>query len=135
MIDNLTKTLKEEHKKIADALNRVVHLGIGTHEGQAELMKAKDLLLSHLQKEDKLLYPVLQKAAKEDSQIKLMLESFAKDMEGISQAALDFFSKYEKGGEGLEFAKDFGHLFSALSLRIRREETRLYRIYEEITSK
>jgi len=134
MNENLIKDLKEEHTRIAKALNEVVLLGISSKEGQEKLMKAKNMLLQHLQKEDTFLYPKLEEAAKKDDSIKRTLDSYAKDMEGISKAALDFFDKYKDGGEGLEFAKEFGHLFSALSIRIRREETHLYRIYEQLIS-
>ncbi|NPA36668.1 MAG: hemerythrin domain-containing protein [Chlorobi bacterium] len=132
-MENLTKTLKEEHKQIAETLNHVVNIGIGSHEGQEELLKAKNMLLQHLKKEDTFLYPRLREAAKDNEKIQHVLDSFAKDMDEISNAALKFFEKYEGGGEGIEFAKDFGHLFSALSLRIRREETHLYKIYEQLT--
>jgi len=132
MIGNLIEDLKSEHTKIAEALNEVVHLGIGNHEGQEKLMNAKNMLLLHLQKEDTFLYPKLDQAAQDDEQIKHTLDSFARDMDGISKVALEFFAKYENGGEGIEFAKDFGHLFSALSMRIRREENHLYKIYEDL---
>jgi rubrerythrin len=131
-MSNLIEELKFEHAKITKALNEVVSIGIGTDEGKEKLMKAKTMLLQHLQKEDEHLYPKLEKAAEEDSQIRHTLESFAKDMEAISKFALDFFEKYEKGGEGLEFAKEFGHLYTSLSMRIRREENYLYKIFSEL---
>ncbi len=132
MSGNLIEDLKAEHVRIAKTLNEVVLLGISSQEGQEKLMNAKNMLLQHLNKEDTFLYPKLEQAAKEDSNIRRTLDSFAKDMEGISKAALDFFSKYEGGGKGLEFVKDFGHLFSVLSMRIRREETHLYKVYEQL---
>ena len=130
--NNLTKELKNEHAEIAQALNKVVKLGIGNKEGQKELMNAKSMLLRHLQKEDTFLYPKLAQAAQNDEKIKRSLNSFARDMNGISKAALSFFEKYQNGGKGIEFARDFGHLFSVMSLRIRKEETYLYKLYDNL---
>jgi len=135
MTNNLIEDLKIEHAKIAKALNEVVSIGIGSEEGREKLMNAKEMLLQHLQKEDKYLYPILEEAAKEDRQIRHTLDSFAKDMEAISKLALDFFEKYEKGGGGLEFAKEFGHLYTSLSMRIRREENYLYKIFLTLKQK
>jgi len=135
MTNNLIEDLKIEHAKIAKALNEVVSIGIGSDEGREKLMNAKEMLLQHLQKEDKYLYPILEEAAKEDRQIRHTLDSFAKDMEAISKLALDFFEKYEKGGGGLEFAKEFGHLYTSLSMRIRREENYLYKIFLTLKQK
>jgi hypothetical protein len=57
---------------------------------------------------------------------------FAKDMVVISMAAVEFFDKYSRGGDGLAFAKDFGRLYATLSQRISREENVLYKKFDEI---
>jgi hemerythrin-like domain-containing protein len=132
MTTNLIEDLKIEHAKIAKALNEVISIGLSNEEGRKKLMDAKEMLMQHLEKEDKYLYPVLEEAAKEDRQIKHTLDSFLKDMEAITKLALDFFEKYEKGGGGLEFANDFGHLYTSLSMRIRREENYLYKIFSTL---
>ena len=43
----------------------------------------------------------------------------------------EFVEKYSSGGSGLDFARDFGRLFSNLQMRIRREERILYVEYLE----
>lgn len=131
----LVNELKSEHAKIATVLEKVSNLGIFTPAAQKMLLEAKDRLLSHLKKEDERLYPVLRKEAENNSELKRTIDHFAKDMEAISQAALDFFDKYAKGGSGFEFAKDFGRLFSNLANRIYREESILYQKYNEIMEK
>ncbi len=130
----LIKQLNKEHAEIEKTLNKVKELGVNTQEGQQTLMAAKDGLLAHLKKEDEELYPVLYKAAEKDEKLKRTLEVFAKDMEGISKAALEFFEKYANGGSGIEFARDFGKLLAVLSQRISKEENVLYKKYEEIVS-
>jgi hypothetical protein len=89
-------------------------------------------LLAHLKKEDVLFYPVLNKAAESDTNLKRTLEIFAKDMEGISRTALEFFGKYSDGGSGLEFGTDFGKFYGVLSQRISKEENILFEKYDEL---
>ena len=130
--ENLVKELEKDHFEIVKTFKEIVQTGIGTTEGQQKLAKVKALLLNHLQKEDKYLYPELKKAGEKDKQLKSTLETFAADMEKITEKALAFFDKYEKGGKGIGFAKDFGSLFSKLTIRIRREETILYELFKNL---
>jgi len=131
---SLISILKKEHVDITGALDRTSKVGIGTKEGQSELFKAKNLLLNHLKKEDEKLYPILNEAAKNNEHLRRTLKSFAEDMDKISAAALSFFDKYATGGSGIEFAKDFGGLYSKLSMRIRKEETILYDLFDSLDS-
>ena len=130
----LTNELKSEHQGLVSTLNEVKALGISSQEGITKLLAAKNGLLAHLSKEDQKLYPVLNKEAEGNSTLKTKLDMFAKDMDGISKAALDFFAKYQSGGEGLEFAKDFGGLVAVLGQRIQREESILYAEFDKINS-
>ena len=134
-MSNLIDDLKKEHAFIGETLNKVRSLGITSKEGQSTLLAAKSGLLAHLQKEDERLYPVLNKAADNDPNLKQTLQMFAAHMEAISAAALGFFEKYSGGGSGAEFAKDFGNLNAELSMRISREEDILYKRYNELMTK
>lgn len=129
----LIEDLKKEHAEIVDVLKEVKTLGIGSKEGKAKLLLAKDGLLSHLKKEDEQLYPVLKKEAEKNPELKRTLDIFAQEMEKISGVVLSFFGKYSGSApSGLEFAKDLGAIFTGLETRIRREENILYREYEKI---
>jgi hypothetical protein len=91
--------------------------------------------LAHLAKEHAKLYPILKKAAATDPSIKSTLDLFASDMDKISKAALEFFEKYENGNpSSIEFAKDFGTLMITLSTRIRREEEKLYPLFDKVST-
>lgn len=131
-MSKLVDELKKEHEVIVNVLSKVNRLGISTKEGQSELINAKKGLLEHLKKEDDLLYPVLHKEAENDESLQRTLKFFATEMEKITVFVLDFFSKYEKGGSGLEFSKDYGRLFSSLQSRINKEESMLYKAYNKI---
>lgn len=134
-MSNLVKQLKNDHQAILSALNRVKGLGISTKEGLDKLMEVKMLLLQHLQKEDRELYPRLWHAAEVDSSLRQTLELFAKDMDQISRLAMEFFQKYAQGGAGVEFARDFGRLYATLGERIRREENIIYARYLQLEQK
>ncbi len=131
-MSKLVDELKKDHSVITETLTNVKELGVTSEEGQKILLAAKSGLLAHLKKEDEHLYPVLNKAAESDVDLKRTLDMFAKDMDEISKGALEFFDKYSTGGSGIEFAKDFGKLFGTLSTRIRKEETTLYKKYDEL---
>lgn len=131
-MSTLIDELKREHKAIVAALGQVKRLGIGSREGQDTLMSARNLLLDHLQKEDERIYPMLRRAAQRDDDLRQTLEFYATNMSEITEAALHFFDKYANGGSGIEFGQDFGALYSALSLRVAKEEAAIYKRYEEL---
>jgi len=128
-MEKLIEALKQEHQQIAETLHKVNELGIYSDQGKALLLESKSALISHLMREDREFYPILYEAALTDSALNRTLEIFANDMETISKTALYFFEKYKEGGEGIEFARDFGRLFSVLQMRIGREERILYPEY------
>lgn len=128
----LIKELVAEHLEITQMLNKVKQLGIQSQEGRDTLLAAKKGLLAHLEKGDRLLYPSLARAAKNNEGLKGTLEVFAADMDKVSGCALAFFDKYASDSSGLAFAKDFGRLFATLSQRIRKEENILYQKYDEV---
>src|SRR5688572_12625716 len=131
-MSKLVDELMKEHSLIVELLTEVSNLGITTKEGQNKLNSAKDKLLAHLKKEDEQLYPALNKAGEADPKLKGYINTFAKDMEGISKAAVGFFAKYEQGGSGDEFVRDFGEIVATLKMRIRKEENFLYKEYDKL---
>ncbi len=124
---SLIQTLKEEHNMIRELLDKTYKAGISSQEGQLTFKEAKSVLIGHLKKEDAQLYPVLQKLQEE----KEIVNSFSEEMKGISKVVLEFFRKYERGGQGSEFAIDFGKILGALKRRITKEELILYPKYEK----
>ncbi len=128
----LIDELKSEHRTIAETINEVNRLGIGTREGQEMLMAAKSSFLTHIKKEDERIYPLLYRAAENDPELKTTLDIYATDMNKISKAVLAFFEKYSYGDSGLEFSQDYGTLYTTLSLRIAKEEAVIYKKFDEL---
>jgi len=87
--------------------------------------------MKKLKKEDIKLYPALREAAKNNIDLKHIADLYANDMNTISKTALEFFEKYETGGDSAEFGKDYKKLFVVLTERIMKEETILYKKYDE----
>ncbi len=132
-MSQLIQELKSEHLQISDLLLQVKEIGINNDQAQKLILSAKKMLLAHLNKEDQFLYPVLRGEAENDESLKTMLDKYAADMESISSEAMIFFALYEKGGNTTEnFEKDCTNIIKALSKRIAKEETVLYKAYNRI---
>lgn len=131
-MSKLIDDLEREHRVLIEVLESVKKLGFNTKEGLDKLISIKTALLAHLKKEDADLYPILKRDAIKDDVLKQTLDFFAKDTEEISKFAMQFFEKYAQGGQGNEFARDFGKLSQTLSSRMRKEETSIYREFRKL---
>ncbi len=131
----LIEEFKKEHSKILETLNEVKKLGIHSEEGKSKLISAKEHLLEHLKKENELLYPVLIKEAKHNSDLKTELDIFAIDPEYLTRVVHEFFDDYSVGDTDKDFQINFESLFASRNARIRNEEESLYHEYEEINKK
>ena len=130
----LIDELKKDHAAIESMLAKAKDPSISHKEAHKILLAAQASLLAHLKKEDAQLYPVLNKAALHDGNLKRTVDFYAKDMEEITGNAIDFFKKYAAADAAIdiEFAKAFGKLFSTISRRQRSEESTLYKEYEKL---
>lgn len=130
----LIDELKKDHAAIEGMLARAKDASISHKEAHKILIAAQASLLAHLKKEDAQLYPVLNRAAASDANLKRTVEFYAKDMEEITGNAIEFFKKYSSADApiDIEFARAFGKLFATISRRQRSEESSLYREYEKL---
>jgi hemerythrin-like domain-containing protein len=81
---NLIQSLTSEHKEIEHLINGF-KIGKGFQDAawRDNLFAAKKLFLSHLEKEDTLLYPALRDAAKGDPELSALVSAYMKEMESI----------------------------------------------------
>ncbi len=126
----LIEELKKEHAEIVTTLDEVKKLGILSKEGQSKLMSVEASLLAHLEIEDDQMYPVLQKEAEQNKNLKNTLDLFVMDMDNVSKIVQDFFDKYSEDFSGEDLPEDFENLYTALIKRISNEEESLYEEYE-----
>lgn len=130
----LIDELKKDHAAIEKMLTRAKSPNITHQEAHKILLEAQASLIAHLRKEDLQLYPVLNRAAAGDANLKRTVDFYTKDMDEITRNAVDFFKKYSAPNApiDIEFAKAFGRLFATLTQRQRSEENCLYKEYEKL---
>ena len=122
----LVTALKREHETLKNQVAAIKQVGVVSAEGFAELQRLRHNLKSHLQHEDRDLYPRLEEAAADDPSLRLLLDRFRNEMQEITNEAERFFERYPEPVQTMEFARDVGKVFSLLSNRIITEESVLY---------
>ena len=132
-MNSLIEELKQDHRKITNMLNELKNYGIASNKGIDVLMQSKKALLEHLEKEDNLLYPKLNKKAESDIFLRTTLDTFGQEMEKVSDFILDFYRKYSKNKiNKSDFPKDISIFITALKGRIMKEEIGIYKAYEKL---
>jgi hypothetical protein len=111
----LVETLKKQHTAIIETLAKAKTSGLVTAEGYQHLSVAN---------------PRLKQLAETDPNLHSTLDLFARDMERVTALAIQFFDKYDKVSTNNDFIQDVGTLIALLNFRISREETLLYKEYE-----
>jgi len=145
-MSRLIEELKADHISLKQALKKAADYHRPAAERIRILMQAKTALLGHLDKENRELYPALRAAAEHHPDMSGVVDLFAKDMEQIAPQALDFFDKYgdpERVAASflgnvqnvIEFGAELERLIILLGLRIGREETTLYKAYEQLNAR
>ena len=131
--------LEKEHAgivKIFSSLEQILKKGEidDVADTLKTISKLKDILINHLNNEDKIFYSDMRKKAIELSQDALLhaLDIFIDDMNKISKKVFEFFSKYENdiSGREKEFIQDLAEVKDVLIKRINSEEKTLYHIYK-----
>ena len=123
----LTQILKDEHQTILKQFKQLELEETFSESRKIEFEILKFILKEHLKKEDIYLYPKIKTLQKDDK----IAEEFSKEMQAISQTILEFFKKYQKDGDGMEFSKELGIIIGTLKKRIIHEEEVLLPKYEE----
>jgi len=127
---DLIKELIEEHNALKSLLSQVYEY-ISSKEKKIEFVKKlQDIVMGHISKEDKELYPFLNKEAEKDANLKIKLDLFAKNWNDISKFAGYYIEKYSKGDFDYNFAGDTAKLLSTLRQRMMKEEISLYSEYK-----
>ena len=134
----LIPQLKGEHVEIMHAFESIKEGVSGGKAGDAdlinELRELKDVLVAHLDLEDKMLYPAL--ATSNVAEAKELGEKYSAEMLEISKVAMAFFGKYmsETIGDLLksaEFRTELDAVIAAVTKRVDAEETILYPAFEK----
>ena len=127
-MSQLAHTLHDEHQIILDLLKSLRASGANTPEGLGKLREARTLIMSHLEKEDQHVYPVLQK----HEATKDVASLYADEMLSLSSRVCDFFDHFEATPDASTFSSELGRLLAALQTRIAKEEYVLLPAYKEL---
>ncbi len=129
----LIQQLVNEHVLLDKELQDIMKPGISAQEKHEKILQAKNLIIRHIEHEDKELYTVLNRAASSNPVLEQTLEIFAVEMKEITEKVFHFFNTFENEmGESFQFSREFGKLVGLLKHRIRREESILYEEYEKL---
>jgi hemerythrin-like domain-containing protein len=124
-MSDLLTTLETDHRTLLSLLDDVREDGGVSDENRSKLRNAQELLASHLQMEQDLLYPKLGDCWTSNK----IFTVFTDELVWLTRVANGFFHKYPEGGSGSEFDKDIGALTKMLKVHIDREEEQVYPIY------
>lgn len=132
-MSKLIDELLDEHKKLFALLDEIRN--ISTQSAKEKLLKSKNLFISHLNKEDIHLYSKFDEATLIGVKVPENVIQFKKEMIDISKEVISFFDKYRNNiDDKIQFARDFGTIYSMLKNRMNKEELQLYPIYNKYFS-
>ncbi|MCB0280697.1 MAG: hypothetical protein KDD94_14400 [Calditrichaeota bacterium] len=131
----LISQLKKEHELILSMMRDVKRLGIHTEAGAKKFIQTRYLLISHLNREDKQLYPPLFAQANNDRKLKLLLLELTAEIKNLTSRTLIFFDKYADISDIDEhFAAEAEKIFTDIKTRIEKEENSLYEEFKKLTT-
>lgn len=130
IVNKLIDALKEEHKEINGSLVEVILAGIGTREGQRLFWLIEKTLTSHIQKEDTLVYSVLEDHA--DERIKKILLDFNRDMANVHEHLKEFSEKILRGEPTVDLERGMEFVGNLIKSRINLEEEIIFKEYAQI---
>lgn len=130
-MSSVIDAMRAEHKLLLEHLAKAKELGCYTPEAREFIYKVEKEFKDHLTKEDGELYKALRNVAKTDTHTKTILESFARELEMVTNDVVSFFDAHAKDSNHEHFEKDIVHLIASVEARIVKEEHILYPLYKK----
>ncbi len=121
----MLESFKREHSEILDVLDKIEKLGISSKEGQETLLLTKELIFTHMDKENREFYPKIKEAKKNHQMLEKALIDFDKDMNQIAHF-IDLFFDINSSPERRDMQLYTEKFIEALKRRILREENILF---------
>lgn len=122
--------LKDEHRIIKKNMRMLYDMGLTSQEGKDTFQGMKNYWLVHLEKEDRLIYPLLKEKIKESRELKNFLEEFEDEISRISRLIRELDKNLEKG-EG-DFDVDFEYIYVLITFRSTVEEEVIFKDFGDI---
>lgn len=128
----LIRSLRNDHRVIVSILTKSKDPSLAMKERTAFLLTAKTLLFEHIKKEDAELYPTLREASTAENNAKEMADEFVFGMETLGKIVTDFFEQNSEDLSDLQRNPDYSKIMKLLEIRIKKEESTLYNLYDQI---
>lgn len=136
-----TDTLRKQHETIAKTVGEIVPL-LQTDLVKQNASRLKTLLAElsgrltvHLAMEDKVLYPELLKSP--NPKVKSLAQRYMDEMGSLSKAFMDYVGAWPSidsiASEPAKFVTQTKQVFGALDNRIKRENTELYPMLDNVS--
>ncbi len=129
-LDYVFKCLFIEHRVIEHNMRKLFDMGINTKEGREAFQGMKNYWLVHLEKEDRLIYPLLQEKRKELAELDNFFNEFEDEIGRISRLIKNL-DKNLAAGEG-DFDVDFEYIYVLITFRSTVEEEVIFRDFGDI---
>ena len=133
-MESIIEELKQEHEELRRILQAAIEIGIASKAGQAKLLSMRELLMSHLQKENDEIYVPLKMKAVSDRELARVLDPFFAKLEEIPSFAAEFFERLERDGASIELARSAGRLAGMIRNRIHQAEYVVFSEFEKLKS-
>jgi len=131
-MSKLINELKQEHETFINTLNELKKVSVTSTKGIEIISQFKIAILSHLAKEDRLLYPPLYEKAKSNLSLKKALDTFATNMDEITEYSNNFYEKYTNNNiDKTEFLNDITKFIILFKERVMKEEVIIFKAYEK----
>lgn len=128
-LHRLTDILRAEHAAILKHVEAARMAGLASVAAFESLRKSKALIITHLQKEERELYPPIFASGN----LREIGGVFSAEMVRLSQLIIQFFEKHERThGREPALAAELERIISLLYARIAREENVLYPAYDRL---
>jgi len=133
--ESLVVSLTEEHQKLLTIFGKISEASTknNSREVKKQLAIFKDLLRSHLLKENTLLYIYLKHVTKSDESTNNLIVDMQQEMGTIGGVVFNFVKKWSDSSVGVygsQFENELSNIGETLIRRIENEERNLYTIYK-----
>lgn len=132
----MTETIKyliSDHQAMLTLLKRSKSDKLSTEQRSAYLAAVKSLLENHLKYEDKNLYPRMRELSKGNNAAIDTISEFTTGLEKLGSIVFNFFQQNENAPDNIHNSSDFTKIIKLLEVRIQKEESKLYPLYEKLT--
>lgn len=128
---SLIDEFKTEHEQLINHFKQCIAKLDEPQSCKTSLNNIKSLLASHIKKEDHEIYKKLETIAQKNDEVRYILDTFTSDLKVLNDRIFMFIANMSDDTRPEFFSDYFQDLASLVDRRLDREETILFKLYEE----